>query len=135
MDTEPSQKHKRLKILVVDDEPHIREVMLKLLETEGYETMTADSGDAALQIMPDFQPQLVFLDIRMPDMDGIQCLRNIKESESDAEVIMISGFATMDMARRCLEIGAFDYIGKPLTFDHIRDVIRQFTITRFGEYV
>ncbi|MHB9027737.1 MAG: response regulator [Candidatus Latescibacterota bacterium] len=135
MDEEPSQRKKRLKILVVDDEPRIRDVMLKLLVTEGFETATADSGDAALETIPEFQPHLVFLDIRMPDMDGIQCLRRIKESGSDAEVIMISGFATMDMARRCLEIGAFDYIGKPLTFDHIRDVIRQITITRFGEFI
>jgi DNA-binding NtrC family response regulator len=134
MAEESSQTKKRLKILVVDDEPRIREVMLQMLETEGYETITADSGDVALELMPEFRPHLVFLDIRMPEMDGIQCLRRIKESGSDAEVIMISGFATMDMARRCLEMGAFDYIGKPLTFDHIRDVISQIAITRFGEY-
>ena len=126
---------KTLKILVVDDEPHIREVLQQLLETDGYETRTAESGFSALSLLRDFSPHIVFLDIRMPEMDGIQCLRHIKETDTMAEVVMISGFATIDMARRSLEIGAFDYIGKPLSFDHIRDVIRRITIMKFVEFL
>ncbi len=124
---------KSLKILVVDDEPHIQEVLQQLLETEGYATRSAGSGADALELIHEFTPHIVFLDIRMPEMDGIQCLRRIKELEPKAEVVMISGFATLDMAKRSLEIGAFDYIGKPLSFDHIRDVIRQIAITKFVE--
>lgn len=126
---------KTLKILVVDDEPHILEVLQELLETEGYETRTADSGFSALAAVRDFSPHIVFLDIRMPEMDGIQCLRRIKEAKPGAEVVMISGFATLEMARRSLEIGAFDYIGKPLSFDHIREVIHHITITKFMEFM
>ena len=124
---------KTLRILVVDDEPHILEVFQQLLETEGYVTNTADSGYSALAAVGDFSPHIVFLDIRMPEMDGIQCLRRIKEADPGAEVVMISGFATLEMARRSLEIGAFDYIGKPLNFNHIRDVIRHITISKFVE--
>lgn len=122
-----------MKILVVDDEPRICEVLRMTLESDGYETGTADSGESALEALREFRPNLVFLDIRMPDMDGIQCLRRIKEISPEVEVIMISGFATTDMARRSLEIGAFDYINKPLSFDHVRAVVRQITITRFVE--
>ena len=126
---------KILKILVVDDEPHIREVLQQLLETEGYVTAGADSGAEALELVREFMPHIVFLDIRMPEMDGIQCLRRIKEIEQNVEVVMISGFATIEMAKRALEIGAFDYIGKPLSFDHIRDIIRQISITKFVEFM
>jgi len=120
---------------VVDDELRIREVMQQLLADEGYDTETADSGGAALRKMPVFRPHLVFLDIRMPDMDGIQCLRKIKKMGFGSEVVMISGFATIDMVRRCLEIGAFDFIGKPLSFDHVREVILQIAITRFAGFL
>jgi len=120
---------------VVDDEPRIREVMQQLLADEGYDTETADSGDAALRKMPVFRPHLVFLDIRMPDMDGIQCLRKMKKMGFGGEVVMISGFATMDMVRRCMEFGAFDFIGKPLSFDHVREVILQLAITRFAGFL
>jgi len=133
MDGESPRERKRLKVLVVDDEPQIREVLQMTLDNDGYETDTADSGETALDVIGKFHPNIVFLDIRMPDMDGIQCLRRIKEISPEVEVIMISGFATIQMARRSLEIGAFDYIGKPLSFDHIREVIRQITITRFVE--
>jgi DNA-binding NtrC family response regulator len=124
-----------MKILVVDDEPHIREVLRELLATDGHDTQTAESGYAALSAVKEFSPHIVFLDIRMPEMDGIQCLRRIKEFDPDIAVVMISGFATLEMARRSLEIGAFDYIGKPLSFDHIREVIRQIAISKFLEFM
>ena len=124
-----------LKILVVDDEPYIREVLQQLLETEGYETRSADSGFSALEAVHDFSPHIIFLDIRMPEMDGFQCLRRIKECAPHSQVVMISGFATLEMARRSLEIGAFDYIEKPLSFDHIREVIRRITRTKFMEFL
>ncbi len=133
MDGEATGERKRLRILVVDDEPRIREVIQMTLEREGYVVSSADSGVTALEAIQEFRPNLVLLDIRMPDMDGIQCLRRIKDIDSDIEVIMISGFATLEIARRSLELGAFDYISKPLNFDHVRGIIRHITVTRFVE--
>jgi len=125
----------KLRILVVDDEPRIREVLRELLDIEGYEVREAESGLAAIELIREFSPHIVFLDIRMPEMDGIHCLRMIKKMYSAAEVVMISGFATIEMAKRSLEIGAFDYIGKPLNFDHVRNVIRQIAVTKFVEFM
>jgi DNA-binding NtrC family response regulator len=135
METKRIADQKKLRVLVVDDEPNIRDVLIQLLANDGHETLGADSGISALTVIPDFRPQIVFLDIRMPEMDGIQCLRRIKEYDPGIEVVMISGFATIDMARRSLEIGAFDYIGKPLSFDHISEVIRHIVITKFVEFM
>jgi len=127
------ESRKSLKVLVVDDEPHICEVMSQFLENEGYEAASADSGVTALSMMNSFDPHIVFLDIRMPDMDGIQCLRRIKDNKKETEVVIMSGFATTQMARKSLEIGAFDYIGKPLCFNHIREVLQLIKISKFVE--
>ena len=123
---------KILKILVVDDEPHIREVLQQLLETEGYVTAGADSGAEALELVRAFMPHIVFLDMEMMD----QCHKK-KSRRSRAERPELSRyrFATIEMAKRALEIGAFDYVGKPLSFDHIREIIRQISITKFVEFM
>ncbi len=122
-----------LKILVVDDEHNILDVIQTFLENEGYRVMTADSVAEAMSRLEESMPQIVLLDIRMPDVDGIQCLRKIKEMYERVEVVMMSGFATTSMARKSLQIGAFDYITKPLEFDHLKEVIEQIKITKFLE--
>ena len=123
----------RLKTLVVDDEQNIREILQEFLISEGYETRTAGSGSEALRLIGEFKPHIMFLDIRMPDMDGLQSLRRIREIDQNVEVIMISGFATIEIARRSLEIGAADYIGKPMDFSHVREVVRYITQSKFVE--
>ncbi len=128
-----TEQEKTLKILVVDDEPNILEIVQSFLENEGYEVITADSGATAFTRIEEPYPQIVLLDIRMPDIDGLQCLRQIKEKYPDIQVVMMSGFATIQMARKSLEIGAFDYICKPLSFMHLKEVIQQIKITKFLE--
>ena len=126
-----AEKRKQLKILAVDDESQVLEVLLSLLDTEGYATKGAVSGTVALEEICSFLPHIVFLDIKMPEMDGIECLKKIREMKPDTVVVMISGLATLDMAKESLEFGAFDYIEKPFNFEHIRDVVRQISITHF----
>lgn len=135
MSAEGTGNRKGLKILVVDDEQNIREVLQEFFISEGYETLTAGSGSEALLMFRDFAPQIIFLDIRMPDMDGLQSLRRIHEIDPNVEVVMISGFATIEIARRSLEIGAADYIGKPLDFSHVREVVLHITQSKFVEFL
>lgn len=135
MKTEDAGEQKRLRILAVDDEENIQVVMQEFLVSEGYEVRTAGSGPEALGIIGEFKPHIIFLDIRMPDMDGLQSLRRIREIDQTVEVVMISGFATIEIARRSLEIGAADYIGKPMDFSHIRKVIRHITQSKFVEFL
>ncbi len=135
LSTEEPGAQNRLKTLVVDDEQNIRDVLREFLDSEGYETRTAGSGPEALDVLREFTPHIIFLDIRMPDMDGLQSLRRIREINQTTEVVMISGFATIDIARRSLEIGAADYIGKPMDFSHVRSVIRHITQSKFVEFL
>ncbi len=123
------------KILVVDDEEPVREMLVTYLETEGYDVSTADSGVSALPAIEEFKPQVVLLDIRMPDMDGLQCLRSIMKRNSDIAVVMMSGFVSEQIARKTLEIGAFDYINKPISFEHLMKVLQLVKISKFVEYM
>ena len=123
------------KILVVDDEGAIRETLVTYLETEGYDLRTADSGVTALKVIEEFKPQVVLLDIRMPDMDGLQCLRSIMKLTPGIAVVVMSGFASEQIARKTLEIGAFEYINKPISFEHLIKVLQLVKISKFVEYM
>lgn len=135
MNGDRNGEEKRLRILVVDDESKICDVVQSFLENEGYEVMTADSGVSALSALEDDEVQIMLLDIRMPDMDGLQCLRSVKDMYPDIEIVMMSGFATLKMAKMSLKIGALDYLCKPLSFPHLKDVIRQIEVSKFLEYM
>ena len=123
------------KILVVDDEGSIRETLVTYLETEGYDLRTADSGVTALKVIEEFKPQVVLLDIRMPDMDGLQCLRSIMKQNPHIAVVMMSGFVSEQIARKTLEIGAFDYINKPISLEHLMRILQLVKISKFVEYM
>jgi DNA-binding NtrC family response regulator len=129
------EERKNLKILVVDDEIQVLEVLQSLLDTEGYVTRGAGSGAAALEMIREAPPHIVFLDIKMQEMDGLECLKKIREAEPNTVVVMMSGIATLDMAKKSLEFGAFDYIEKPFNFEHIREVIQQIFITHFMDVI
>jgi len=135
MNGEHNEVEKRLRILVVDDEPNICDVVQSFLENEGYDVITADSGVSAVSTLEEGEFQIMLLDIRMPDMDGLQCLRTVKDMYPDIEIVMMSGFATLKMAQTSLKIGAFDYLCKPISFPHLKDVIRQIEVSKFLEYM
>jgi len=107
-------------ILVVDDEPGVRSSLKGVLEDEGFRVITASSGEEGLKQIEKNKPDFVLLDILMPSgIDGIETLRRIKGSGSDAAVIMISGHGTIDMAVTAMELGALDFVEKPLSTDRI----------------
>jgi PAS domain S-box-containing protein len=103
------------KILVVDDEEGIRSLMRMTLELDGYTVLTAEDGPTALELFRSEQPEVVLLDVRMPDMDGIEVLSRIKAASPDTEVIMITGHGDMDMAVESLRREASNFLTKPIS--------------------
>ncbi|MBI2081875.1 MAG: response regulator [candidate division NC10 bacterium] len=107
------------KVLVVDDEPEAVELLVEFLSSKGYEVLTAGGGEEALQRVKEDRPHLVLLDIRMPKMNGIEVLRRIREIDPEMGVIMVTAVNEEDMGRKALELGAFDYIVKPLDLKYL----------------
>ncbi len=104
------------KILVVDDEPDIRSLIKEILEDEGFDVAAAENATEASSIREDFNPDLVLLDIWMPDVDGITLLKQWKDSgQMNIPVIMISGHGTVETAVEATRLGAYDFIEKPLS--------------------
>jgi len=103
------------KILVIDDEPDILKTLEMTLSQEGYHITTATGGEAALEIFRRQPFELVITDMRMPGMDGIEVIRQVKELDPDVEAIVLTGYATLENAVLSLRnVGAFDYLTKPL---------------------
>ncbi|MEK9133636.1 MAG: response regulator, partial [Pseudomonadota bacterium] len=103
-------------ILVVDDEPDIRRLVQEILEDEHYKVVTAENAKAAREAVRKQRPDLVLLDIWMPDTDGISLLREWSQSGNlEMPVIMISGHGTVETAVEATRLGAYDFIEKPLS--------------------
>jgi len=103
----------RARILVVDDEMGPRESLRMILKPR-HDIATADSGEAALRTLRTFHPDLIFMDIKMPQMDGIELLRRIKAIDGSIEVVMITAYASLETVKNALTHGAFEYLIKPI---------------------
>ncbi len=108
-----------MKILIIDDEKPIRDVLGASLRDEGYEVESAGSGEEGLIKIQSWGPQIVFLDIWMTGMDGIETLKQARQKFSQVEFIMISGHGTIETAVKSTKFGAYDFIEKPLSIDKI----------------
>lgn len=114
-------REKNPNLLVVDDDQVLLDLLHKVLEKFGFEVALAASGKDAIDQVRKFVPDVILLDIKMPGMDGITLLKKIKAHDPDVEVIIITGFASLDSAVEALKYGAFDYIKKP--FDNLAQVV------------
>ncbi len=112
------------RILVIDDEQGIRAALGQLLEYEGYEVRTGDSGAAGIAAYEEWRPHLVFMDVKMAGMDGLEALRQIRRIDPSAVVVMISGHATIQTAVEATQLGAYDILEKPLDTDRILVLLR-----------
>jgi two-component system nitrogen regulation response regulator NtrX len=106
-------------ILIVDDEPGIVQSLHGILTDEGFEVMAAERGLKALDIIRETIPDIVLLDIWMPDIDGIEILKRIRELYPGLQVIMISGHGTIETAVKATKLGAYDFIEKPLSLEKV----------------
>ena len=106
--------------LVVDDEPRLRQVLMRLMEMDGFRCLEAGNGVEALAILSSTPVPLVLSDLRMPEMDGIELLRQVRARHPDVAVVMITSVADVEVAVSCLAIGAMDYLTKPFHLEEVR---------------
>ena len=112
------------KILIIDDERSIRNTLKDILEFEKHEVTLAEDGLVGLELLKTESFDLIFCDIKMPRMDGIEVLVKIREEVPDQTVVMISGHGTVDTAVECLRKGAFDFIVKPIDLNRLLVSVR-----------
>lgn len=113
------------KILIVDDEQNVRQLLSKVLKKEGYKTYTACDGKEGLELLQNTGIDIVISDIRMPNMDGIEFLHNVKAVDPDIGFILITAFATTETAIDALKSGAQDYVTKPFDISEIVTAVRK----------
>jgi DNA-binding NtrC family response regulator len=111
------------KLLVIDDESIVRTSCKRVLSPEGYEVRLAANAFEGIKMMEEEQFDVVLTDLKMPDMDGITVLETIKERWPETQVIVITGYQTVDTAVKSIKLGAFDYIEKPFTPDALLSAV------------
>jgi two-component system, OmpR family, response regulator len=121
------------RILIVDDENDFRETIIKRLRARKIEIEGADSGVKALEMLDAQDFDVIILDVKMPGMDGIDTLREIKRQKPLVEVIMLTGHASVESGIQGMQLGAFDYVMKPLALDDLMDKLRQANERRLSQ--
>ena len=113
------------RVLIVDDEKLVCWSLEQMLKDEGYEVRTALDGETARALFRSFNPDMIMQDVRLPDSNGLDMLREYKEVDEDVVVVMITAYADADSAVKALQLGADDYIGKPFDLNKIKHILEQ----------
>lgn len=111
------------KLLIVDDENDVREWAAKFFRKRKIEVLTASSGEAAIEIVGKERPSAMLLDITMEGIDGIETLRRVREIDKEIKVVMVTGSEDKDALNKTRELGACDYIHKPLKISELENVV------------
>jgi len=111
------------KILIVDDEIHVVRLIQEFLTMKGYEVYTAADGTEAIQKVQELKPHIVLLDMIMPGIGGIDTLKEIKKIDPDIAVIMVTAVNDEELAKRAVQLGAYDYITKPINIDYLETCV------------
>src|SRR5262245_11766931 len=111
------------KVLVVDDEPEVRQVLVEFLGSRGYDVIAAEGGAEAVALVESARPNLVLLDVAMPDMDGVETLTRIVAIDPTLAVIMVTANADIGVTSKLLALGAVDYVPKPFDLDYLDQAV------------
>jgi two-component system response regulator (stage 0 sporulation protein F) len=111
------------KILIVDDQFGIRVLLQEVLMKEGYTIFQAPNGQVALELAKNENPDLILLDMKIPGMDGLEILRNIRKMEIDTKVIMMTAYGELDLIQEAMEMGALAHFTKPFDIDELRQAV------------
>lgn len=119
------------KILVVDDEPEVRQLMEHFLTERGYEVRVTENGRLGLAALDTFTPDVVLLDMHMPEMDGLETLKRLAARSPSLPVIMITVNEDIETTARLLQLGAADYVPKPFNLEYLEQTINiQLSVAR-----
>ena len=120
----PTPPEGAIRAVIADDEAFIRQVLLKMLERLGIEVVgVAENGRVAVELFTQTRPDIVILDIAMPEMDGLEALRRILEKDPEARVLMCTSFSSKQYVVEAVKVGAKGYLNKPFDLDKIREKI------------
>jgi CheY-like chemotaxis protein/glycine cleavage system H lipoate-binding protein len=120
----------KARILCVDDEAVILDSFRKILVLDGYSVDTVETGKEALGLVQSHSYDFVFTDLKMPEMDGVEVTKSVKHLRPDIDVVIITGYATVETAVECMKFGAMDYVQKPFTEDELLDFTKKLLIKR-----
>lgn len=123
---------KNIKVLIVDDESDMCWLLSRIFQDAGYELITALTGEEALTKVEKEEPELVILDVKLPDISGIEVLSTIKKVKSEIVVIMISAYGTEEMRKEAMRIGAYDFIDKPFNVEALLRTVRKAIVNKVG---
>jgi len=115
----------KFRVLIVDDDDDLRETLAIRLEARKLRVMGAESGDKALELLDRHDFDVVLLDIRMPGLDGIETLREMKKKRPLLEIILLTGHASVESGVQGMQLGAFDYVMKPASLEELLDKMHQ----------
>jgi DNA-binding NtrC family response regulator len=116
---------RKLELMVVDDEPIVGKRLKSALEKYGYEVETFETGQSAIQRLKDKPFDIVVSDVRMEDADGLEVLDAVQQSSTRTKTILITGYATVELAREALAKGAYDFLAKPFQPKDLRAMIEK----------
>ena len=114
-----------IKVLLVDDEPHFVKLLAERLEGRGVNVETAGGGPEALDKVKDEPYDAIILDLLMPDMDGLETLKQLREINPDLQVILLTGHGTIDKGVEAMKLGAMDFVEKPANFKELMEKIKE----------
>jgi Response regulator containing CheY-like receiver, AAA-type ATPase, and DNA-binding domains len=120
-------------ILVIDDQPGIRRLLTEVLQDEGYHVITAANGYEGIQVALTVNPNVILMDMKMPGMDGIEALKELKRQGQGDQVIMMTAYGELDMVNEAKEAGMRDYITKPFDIISLCQIIQNNIGTNFGD--
>ncbi|SFU63839.1 response regulator [Alicyclobacillus macrosporangiidus] len=111
------------KVLIVDDQFGIRVLLQEVLLQEGYQVFQAANGPTALEIVKQESPDLILLDMKIPGMDGLEILRNLRKMGAESKVIMMTAYGELDLIQEAMEMGALAHFTKPFDIDELRQAV------------
>lgn len=118
------------RILAVDDEAVVLDSFRKILVMQGYAMDTVETGQEALKIVQERDYDFVFTDLKMPTMDGVDVVKGVHHLKPDVDIVVITGFASIQSAVDCMKYGAVDYVEKPFTEEELSDFVKKSLIRR-----